>query len=244
MATEAARSHSLMTRVSHWGITASFVLLFGTGAAIYDHRPRFHIGTSVLALPRIPLWLAITASPRLIHYIFAAVFVLFGAAYYAWGWYKGHFKHFILDRNDIANLVPMQLYYLALRKDPPQHGRYNPLQKLAYSAVLFVIAPLIAVTGAAMLPLPMFHPLARIFVGGVLFWHFALMSVLCVFVVGHLVMVLATGFIKNMKPMLAGDSQPHGRALRETGLGTGRCVDIHVGGASARLDQSLRRPTG
>ena len=92
-----------MTRVSHWGITASFVLLFGTGAAIYDHRPRFHIGTSVLALPRIPLWLAITASPRLIHYIFAAVFVLFGAAYYAWGWYKGHFKHFVLDRNDIAN---------------------------------------------------------------------------------------------------------------------------------------------
>lgn len=207
MATESTRTHSLMTRVTHWGITASFVVLFGTGAAIYDHRPRFHIGGHVLALPRIPLWLAITASPRFLHYVFAAMFVLCGIAYYAWGWYKGHFKHFILNSADVANLIPMQLYYLRLRKEAPPYGRYNPLQKLAYSTILFVVAPLIVLTGAALLPIHALHPLAGIFVGGALLWHLTLMSVLCVFVLGHLAMVVSTGLVKNMKPMLA-DAEP------------------------------------
>jgi len=93
-------------------------------------------------------------------------------------------------------------YYLRARRDPPAFAGYNPLQKAAYAVVLFVIAPLIAVTGAAMLPIPIFHPLADIFIGGVKLWHFTLMSLLSLFVIGHLGMVVFTGFSRNMRRMM------------------------------------------
>jgi thiosulfate reductase cytochrome b subunit len=202
MAPQNAQRHSATTRITHWGILASFALLFGTGAAIYDRRPRFRLGSQSLTLPRIPSWLTVTFSPTIVHYIFAGVFVLCGIAYFAWGLRNGHFKELLLKRDDAAKLVPMQLYYLRLRNEPPQYGRYNPLQKLAYSIVLFVIAPLIVLSGAALLPFPIFHPIETIFVGGVKLWHFALMLALCLFIIIHVGMVLATGLVKNMRPMI------------------------------------------
>ncbi len=196
--------HSAVTRITHWGITASFALLFGTGAAIYNRRHSFRIGPHVVRLPRIPSWLSISASPQLIHYVSAFIFVLCGIWYVTWGLRGGHFKELLLKRADVAKLVPMQLYYLRLRKEPPAYGRYNPLQKLAYSLVLFVIAPLIVLSGMAMLPLPILQPLGALFVGGVKLWHFGLMSSLCLFVVGHTVMVASTGFVQNMQAMISG----------------------------------------
>ena len=58
----------------------------------------------------------------------------------------------LLRRSDLPNLWPMQAYYLRLRKTPPPHGIYNPLQKAAYTAVLLVIAPLVVITGLALSP--------------------------------------------------------------------------------------------
>jgi thiosulfate reductase cytochrome b subunit len=96
----------------------------------------------------------------------------------------------------------MQLYYLHLRKDAPDYGLYNPLQKLAYSVVLFAIAPLLVLSGAALLEFPIFRPLAAIFVGGVKLWHVLLTASLCLFVIGHVGMVVTTGFVKNMRKMV------------------------------------------
>lgn len=213
MTTEKSQRHGLTTRLTHWCITASFALLFGTGAAIYDHRPRFRIGSHTLTLPGIPSWLTITVSPKIVHYVFAAPFVLSGIVYFTWGLRSGHFKDLLLTRLDAAQLVPMQLYYLGLREEPPgYHGRYNPLQKLAYSVVLFVIAPLIVLSGAAMLPFAMVEPLAKLFIGGVKLWHFTLMSLLCLFVVGHVGMVVSTGLVANLRAMITGDERITSRA--------------------------------
>lgn len=195
-------SHSMTTRITHWVMAASFALLFGTGAAMFDHRPAFRLGRYALRLPRIPSWLTITASAKTVHYVFAAAFVLCGACYLVWGIRNGHFKSLAMTREDTANLVPMQLYYLGLRKGPPAYGRYNPLQKLAYSIVLFAIAPLIVLSGTAMLPFAFLHPIGAIFPGGAKIWHFALMAALCLFAAGHLTMVLATGFAKNIRRMI------------------------------------------
>jgi len=68
--------------------------------------------------------------------------------------------------------------------------------------VLFVIAPLIVVTGIAQLPFSILHPSGAIFPGGVKLWHFALVAFLCAFVVGHVGMVVATGFVANVRGML------------------------------------------
>jgi thiosulfate reductase cytochrome b subunit len=205
MGTRDSQRHSTTTRITHWGTAASFVLLFASGAAIYDHRPTFRFGSHTLTLPRIPSWLTLSASPKLVHYVFAAIFVLCGIFYLAWGLRNGHFKDLMLKRADVANLIPMHLYYLGLRNEPPPYGRYNPLQKLAYSVVLFVIVPLIVVSGAALMP--MLHPIGIIFVGGVKLWHFALMWVLCLFIIIHVGMVLATGLVKNIRAMITGSSE-------------------------------------
>ena len=45
---------------------------------------------------------------------------------------KGNLRDMILRPSDLPKLWPMQAYYLRLRKEPPPHGVYNPLQKAAY----------------------------------------------------------------------------------------------------------------
>jgi thiosulfate reductase cytochrome b subunit len=208
MATEIAEAHSTTTRMTHWIVAASSALLFGSGAAIYNRRPTFRLGQHTFALPHIPSWMTLTASPKLVHYASAAIFVLCGVIYFAWGLRGGHFKNLMMTRADAAKLLPMQLYYLRLRKDPPEYEGYNPLQKLAYSVVLFVIAPLIVLSGAALLPIPMFHPIGAIFAGGVKLWHFGLISLLCLFSIVHVGMVLTTGLAKNMSKMVGVPSLP------------------------------------
>jgi thiosulfate reductase cytochrome b subunit len=202
MAIPIARSGSTTTKITHWAVVVSSALLFATGAAIYNRRPRFRFGHQALTLPRVPSWLTMTYEPRLIHYVFAAVFVLCGIAYLAWGLRGGYFRDLAMSRADVAKLIPMQLYYLRLRRNPPEYGAYNPLQKLAYFVVLFVAAPLLVLSGAALLEFPIFRPLAAIFVGGVKLWHVALTAALCLFVIGHVGMVLTTGFGKNMRKMM------------------------------------------
>jgi thiosulfate reductase cytochrome b subunit len=201
MATEKAQLHSTTTRMTHWIVAASSALLFGSGAAIYNRRPSFRLGHHLLALPRIPFWMTLTASPKFVHYASAAIFVLCGLIYSAWGLRSGHFKDLMMTRADAAKLLPMQLYYLRLRREPPEFTGYNPLQKLAYSIVLFVVAPLIVLSGAALLPIAMLHPIGAIFIGGVKLWHFGLISLLCLFTIAHVGMVVSTGLAKNMSKM-------------------------------------------
>jgi len=201
-ATANEQPSSLLTRLTHWGTVASFALLFGTGATLYDHRPRYRIGSHTVTLPQIPSWLTISASPKLVHYVFAGTFVLCGIFYFAWAFRRDYFKDLVITRADAANLIPMQMYYFGLRKEAPSYGRYNPLQKLGYTLVLFVVSPLIVLSGVAMLPIPIFHPIGALFVGGVKLWHVVLMTILSVFVLGHIGMVLSTGFVKNMRRMI------------------------------------------
>ena len=56
---------------------------------------------------------------------------------------RGTLRELVLRPSDLPKLLPMQLYYFKLRKEPPPHGTYNPLQKRAYTVVLFGFFPLI-----------------------------------------------------------------------------------------------------
>jgi|ERR1700693_4282780 len=201
MAANEVSRHSLTTRFTHWGTVLSFAILSGTGIAIYNVRPRLKIGHHTYTLPHLPSWLAITTSPKLIHYIFAAIFVVFGIVYLVWGFRSGHFKSMLPTRADIANVVPMQLYYLRLRSKPPAYDHFNPLQKVAYTTLLFVITPLIVLSGVVLLPVHAFRIFAFLFVGGSKFWHVAMFVAMSLFVLGHLGMVISTGLVKNMRAM-------------------------------------------
>jgi thiosulfate reductase cytochrome b subunit len=148
------------------------------------------------------------ADGRRWHLFFAWAMFIAWATYLLSAGLRGKLRDLVMRPADFAKLLPMQLYYLRLRKEPPPHGTYNPLQKLTYNVVLFVMFPLIIITGLALSPgvdsaVPWLTPL----LGGRQFartWHFTLMALLIGYFGTHLVLVLSTGVWNNMRSMITG----------------------------------------
>jgi len=171
-----------------------------------------------------PGWLTLPgyqdlADGRRWHLFFAWVFVLCGVAYIVAGLTRRDLRLLILRPSDVPKLWPMQAYYLRLRAEPPPHGKYNPLQKLAYTLVIFVFSPLIVLSGLALSPGidAIAGPLTTAF-GGRQFarlWHFVFMLALLGFFATHLVLVATTGVVNNLRSMILGTY----RMRREEGTG-------------------------
>ena len=140
--------------------------------------------------------------------------------FFAWalviGWFtwlissaiKGNLQEMVLRPRDLPKLWPMQAYYLRLRKEPPAHGTYNPLQKAAYTSVAFVLFPLVILTGLALSPGidASFGWLTWLF-GGRQFarlWHFVAMGGLIGFFVVHTFQVATQGVVQQMRSMITG----------------------------------------
>ena len=121
---------------------------------------------------------------------------------------KGNLRDMILRPSDLAKLWPMQAYYLKLRKEPPEHGIYNPLQKAAYTTIGLVIAPLVVLSGLALSPGidSIAQPLTWLF-GGRQFarlWHFTGMMFLIGFFAVHTFQVATQGVVNQMRSMITG----------------------------------------
>jgi thiosulfate reductase cytochrome b subunit len=160
-----------------------------------------------------PGWITIPAYQDLAdgrrwHLFFAWIMIVSGVAYMVWGFGRGSLRELVLVPADVSKLLPMQLYYLKLRKEPPPHGKYNPLQKLAYTLVLFVFAPLIVLSGLALSPgFDAWFPWLTQAFGGRQFarlWHFVLMLALIGFFCTHVVLVLTTGVFNHLRSMITG----------------------------------------
>jgi thiosulfate reductase cytochrome b subunit len=148
------------------------------------------------------------ADGRIWHLFFGWVLSLSIITYLITAAVRKDLRELILRPSDLPKLLPMQLYYFRLRKEPPPHGKYNPLQKAAYTAVLFGFIPLIIITGLALSPAidAVSGPLVWI-LGGRQFartWHFTLMSILIAYFVIHMVLVFSTGPWNNIKSMITG----------------------------------------
>jgi len=83
------------------------------------------------------------------------------------------------------------------------------LQKIAYSSVIFVAAPLMVLTGLAMSPAvgAAFAWLPRLFGGhqSARTVHFFAFVALVLFVLVHVAMVVASGFRRQMRAMTVGE---------------------------------------
>jgi thiosulfate reductase cytochrome b subunit len=130
------------------------------------------------------------------------------AAYLVSAALRGTLRALVLRPSDLRGVAPMIAYYLHLRRTPPRYTTYNPLQKLAYTAVIFVLFPLVVVTGLALSPgVDSAAPWLTALFGGRQFarlWHFVIMALLLGFTFGHLVMVATTGLWNNMRSMITG----------------------------------------
>jgi DMSO/TMAO reductase YedYZ molybdopterin-dependent catalytic subunit/thiosulfate reductase cytochrome b subunit len=113
-------------------------------------------------------------------------------------------------------------------------GGYNALQRLAYFAVVFGLAPLAIATGLAMSPAvsARFPRYVRLFGGrqAARSIHFLALCAFALFVVGHVAMVVVHGLARGLALIVLGDTAAPRRALALAlaALGLALVVLFHV----------------
>jgi thiosulfate reductase cytochrome b subunit len=154
-----------------------------------------------------PNWLAMA---RQWHFAFAWILVLNAMGFIAYGLWSRHFvRDLAPTRQDITHLG-QEIADHARLKFP--HGekakRYNGLQKLAYCAVIFVLGPLIVMTGLAMSPtLDAAFPFLPWLFGGrqsARAIHFLCAFSFFGFFIVHIAMVILSGSWNNLRSMVTG----------------------------------------
>jgi thiosulfate reductase cytochrome b subunit len=154
-----------------------------------------------------PNWLAMA---RQWHFAFAWILVLNAIGFVIYGLWSRHFARDLAPtRKDIAHL-PQEIADHARLKFP--HGEkakhYNGLQKLAYCVVIFVLGPLIVMTGLAMSPtMDAAFPILPWLFGGrqsARAIHFLCAFSFCGFFIVHIAMVILSGSWNNLRSMITG----------------------------------------
>jgi thiosulfate reductase cytochrome b subunit len=213
--------HSALVRVTHWIHTLSFLALVVSGIAILVAHPRFYWGeTGGVGTPSIldlPLRFRVGGPSgwgRSLHFLSAWVCILTGLVYALSGLFTQHFRENLLPSkanlgwSSIARVVSN---HLRLKRPSEEESHsYNVLQRLAYLAVVFVLFPLIIVTGFAMSPAitSVFPALVNVFGGqqSARTIHFFVANFLVLFLLIHIAMVCLAGFTSRMRAMITGHS--------------------------------------
>jgi thiosulfate reductase cytochrome b subunit len=157
----------------------------------------------------IPSYLDL-ATGRRWHFFFAWSLVLNGCVYFAWGCVSRHFDRDLLPtRAQLGHIGREILEHLRLRFPRGEAAkRYNVLQQLAYLAVVFVLFPLMILTGLTMSPgIDSAVPQLLTLFGGrqtARLIHFLAAWGLVLFVIAHLVMVVLSGVWNNLRSMITG----------------------------------------
>jgi thiosulfate reductase cytochrome b subunit len=222
--------HSVATRVLHWLNALCVFLVLMSGLQIFNAHPRLYWGQygantdpafiqiratrDDKAFPRwatIPSWQDLAGGRRW-HFFFAWVLVFNSALYLSISLIAGHLRRDLLPSR--AELSPRHLArdlrdHLRLRL--PSGGaarRYNVLQKLAYLGVIFVLAPMMLLTGLAMSPgMDAAAPWILDLLGGrqsARTLHFLTAMLIALFILVHLAMVLLAGPVNELRSMITG----------------------------------------
>ena len=149
---------------------------------------------------------------RSLHFLAAWFLALPGAIYLLAGIFTGHFWRHLLPRTGelTARVIGQDLKsHLRLQIRAATGGpHYGLLQKCAYCGVVFLALPLTVVTGLAMSPtIAAAYPfLSRIFGGfqSARTIHFFAFVVLAMFLLVHVVMLVASGFKRQIRGMTFG----------------------------------------
>ena len=209
--------HSALVRITHWIFTLSFFGLVVSGFAIILAHPHFYWGEtggigspSLFDLPLPTMLGGPSGWGRSLHFQSAWIAVLAGSLYFVSGILMQHFRtHLLPAMADLSwrSLRDSMVEHLRFKR-PVEEESYNVLQRLSYLTVIFLIFPLIIITGFAMSPaitsvIPQFvtvfggHQTARTI-------HFFLGDILVLFFLVHIAMVIVAGFSSRMQAMITG----------------------------------------
>ncbi len=214
--------HRLSTRLWHWiNAVAIFVMLMSGMMISNAHRMLYwgqygaNLDTPWLRLPRFPGWATIPSTYNLAlarhwHLAFAWVLAFGFLAYLLWSLFNGHFrKDVALSRAEVA---PSHLW-ADIKKHArldfhESEARYNPLQKITYSLVMFGLIPLVVATGLCLSPgFGAVAPWLVDLLGGrasARSIHFLCAAGIAIFIVVHLLLVLLAGPVNEIRSMITG----------------------------------------
>lgn len=177
-----------------------------------------------------PSWATIPSyydlgTARVIHFFFAWILTLTLLAWLVASVLNGHLRRDLAPRIDDLRRLPRDIADHARLRF--HHAReYNTLQKMAYGGVLFVLLPLMIVTGLAMSPsMNSVLPFLNDLLGGrqtARTIHFTVMVLLVGFFIVHMLMILAAGPINELRSIVTGwyrtdpparEDDPSGRSV-------------------------------
>lgn len=209
-----------MTRITHWLWAISLFFLLLSGLQIFNAHPALYFGkesgfeydNAIIVIGDVPSFLTIPstqdlATGRVVHLFFAWVLVSTLLVWLIASLRNRHLRKDLLpSRKDLSGFGQDVRDHLKLNFI---HAvRYSPLQKLAYGGVLFVLFPLIILTGLSMSPgmnavLPW---LPELFAGRqtARSIHFAVMLLLVLFFIVHIAMIVLAGPINELRSIITG----------------------------------------
>jgi thiosulfate reductase cytochrome b subunit len=225
-------------RVTHWVAAAAVLALLVSGLEIVVSHPRFYWGdegnVNTPALFQLPIPASRAAVPtgydyvlpdqngwsRSLHFQSAWLLVFAGLLYGVHGVTSRHFSRDLFPSAD--SLSPAALRHslaahLRFARPGPDDARsYNPLQRLAYVGVIFVLIPLMIWTGLAMSPAVVSaFPTAMTIFGGhqsARTLHFLSTLALTLFALVHVAMVIRAGFVSRTRAMITGRGSAEGES--------------------------------
>lgn len=152
-------------------------------------------------------WLAMG---RRWHLFFAWVFTVNGLLFGVYSVFSRHFSRDLFPtRRDLRRIGRDLWNHLAFHRPAGEAAkRYNVMQKIAYTGVVFGIGPLIVLTGLSMSPaMDAAFPWLPDFFGGrqsARTVHFLACVAFIGFIIIHLTMVVTTGLVNNLRAMVTG----------------------------------------
>jgi thiosulfate reductase cytochrome b subunit len=162
-----------------------------------------------------PDWLILSGGlgfARAVHFDAAWLLVFNGLVYLLAGLFSGHFRRDLLPA--ATELAPRHLvadiwrHVRLLRARGAAARHYNVLQKLAYVIVIFVLLPVMVLSGLAMSPaVTAAMPFLLDLFGGrqsARTIHFIVADLLVLFVLVHIIQVIIAGAFNNMRAMITG----------------------------------------
>lgn len=216
--------HRWPTRLWHWLNALLLYTLFASGLGIFNAHPRLYWGQyganfdrPWLELGRFGRWLTLPAHYDLAmsrhwHLTAAPIFAFALLLYMLWSLFGGHLGRDLAFRR--GELAPRHIWqdirdHARLRFPTGEAAlRYNVLQKGSYIGVIFVLLPLVILTGLTMAPgMNAAWPWLVDLFGGrqsARSIHFIAAFTLAAFFLVHMLMVLLAGPLNEIRSMISG----------------------------------------
>jgi len=218
-------AHSYNVRVCHWVNVVACAFLLWSGIHILLDFPELYWGnTGYRGYPaafRLADWglswddagaLGDRKWGRNYHFTFAWVFLINGLVYVGWSLYSAHLRTRMFPAREeltVAHLRAEVRDHVRWRSRPHlSSGRYGTLQKTSYLILIFVLVPLMILTGVAQSPgFTAAMPWLLDLFGGrqsARTLHTIGTLALVLFVVIHMIEVAAAGFVTRVRSMITG----------------------------------------